>query len=101
MNNFRRTPVSIPTTSVIMLPHMRIRTVVKAVLWIVAIAVAALLALVVWEIFPGTPGIAKSLKFEGFVLLPKDSRARVLTVMDYLTLYGNDLFVTKDRKSVV
>jgi YVTN family beta-propeller protein len=77
-----------------MLPHMRIRTVVKAVLWIVAIAVAALLALIVWEIFPGTPGIAKSLKFEGFVLLPKDRGARVLTVLDYLTLNGKDLFVT-------
>src|SRR5580692_4530901 len=77
-----------------MLPHMRIRTVVKAVLWIVAIAVAALLALIVWEIFPGTPGIAKSLKFEGFVLLPKDRRAGALTVMDYLTLNGKDLFVT-------
>ena len=94
MDNLRRTPVSIRAASVIMLPHMRIRTVVKAILWIAAIAVTALLALVVWQIFPGTPGIAKSLKFEGFVLLPKDRRAGVLTVMDYLTLNGKDLFVT-------
>ena len=94
MDNLRRPPVSIRAASVIMLPHMRIRTVVKAILWIAAIAVAALLALVVWEIFPGTPGIAKSLKFEGFVLLPKDRRAGMLTVMDYLTLNGKDLFVT-------
>ena len=55
---------------------------------------AALLSLVVWQIFPGTPGIAKSLKFEGFVVLPKDRRAGLLTVLDYLTLNGNDLFVT-------
>jgi DNA-binding beta-propeller fold protein YncE len=94
MNNRRRTPVSIRAASVIMLPHMRIRTVVKAVLWTLAIAATALLALVVWQIFPGTPGSAKSLKFEGFVLLPKDRRAGVLTVLDYLTLSGKDLFVT-------
>ncbi len=74
--------------------HMRIRTAVKAVLWIAGIAVIALLSLVVWQIFPGTPGIAKSLKFDGFVLLPKDRRAGLLTVLDYLTLNGNDLFVT-------
>ena len=74
--------------------HMRIRTAVKAVLWTLAIAVIALLALVVWEILPGTPGVAKSLKFEGFVVLPKDRRAGLLTVLDYLTLNGNDLFVT-------
>jgi len=73
---------------------MRIRTVVKGILWIAAIAVAALLALVVWQIFPGTPGSARTLKFEGFVLLPKDRRAGLLTVLDYLTLSGRDLFVT-------
>jgi YVTN family beta-propeller protein len=73
---------------------MRIRTVLKALAWAATVALAALLALVVWQIFPGTPGIAKSLKFEGFVLLPKDRRAGLLTVLDYLTLNGNDLFVT-------
>jgi YVTN family beta-propeller protein len=73
---------------------MRFRTAVKAVLWTLAIAVIALLSLVVWQIFPGTPGIATSLKFEGFVVLPKDRRAGLLTVLDYLTLNGNDLFVT-------
>jgi YVTN family beta-propeller protein len=73
---------------------MRIRTVVKGVLWIAAVAVTVLLAVVIWQIFPGTPGIAKSLKFEGFVLLPKDRRAGLLTVLDYLTLSGKDLFVT-------
>jgi YVTN family beta-propeller protein len=52
------------------------------------------LALVLWMIFPGTPGSAKSLKFEGFVPLPKDRRADLLTVLDYLTLNGKDLFVT-------
>ena len=72
----------------------RIRTVLKTFLWVLAVALTGLLALVLWMIFPGTPGSAKSLKFEGFVRLPKDSRAGLLTVMDYLTLNGKDLFVT-------
>ncbi len=73
---------------------MRIRTVVKGFLWAAAVALTVLLAVVVWQIFPGTPGSAKSLKFEGFVLLPKDRRAGLLTVLDYLTVSGKDLFVT-------
>jgi DNA-binding beta-propeller fold protein YncE len=52
-------------------------------------------------IFPGTPGAAKSLKFEGFVRLPKDRRAGLLTVMDYLTLNGKDLFVTNVSSGTV
>jgi YVTN family beta-propeller protein len=66
----------------------------KALLWVLAVASTGLLALVLWLIFPGTPGSAKSLKFEGFVPLPKDHRAGLLTVLDYLTLNGKDLFVT-------
>ena len=73
---------------------MRIRTVLKAFLWIAAIALTGLLVLVLWLTFPGTPGSARSLKFEGFVPLPKDRRAGLLTVLDYLTLNGKDLFVT-------
>jgi YVTN family beta-propeller protein len=94
MNDRMRKSVTIVAASVIMPSHMRIRIVVRAFLWIAAIGVAAVLALFVWQIFPGTPGIATSLKFEGFVTLPKDRRARILTVMDYLTLNGKDLFVT-------
>lgn len=73
---------------------VRIRTVVKAFLWVLVVALTGLLALVLWMIFPGTPGSAKSLKFEGFVPLPKDGRGGLLTVLDYLTLNGKDLFVT-------
>src|SRR5258708_23116238 len=70
------------------------KLVIRVVLWCVAVALTALLLLVVWQIFPGTPGSAKSLKFEGFVLLPKDRRAGLLTILDYLTLNGQTLFVT-------
>lgn len=44
--------------------------------------------------FPGSPNSAKSLKFEGFVHLPKDGHAGLLTILDYLTLSGENLFVT-------
>ena len=67
---------------------------IKVVLWCAAVALTVLLLLVLWLIFPGTPRSAKSLKFEGFVLLPKDRRAGLLTILDYLTLSGKDLFVT-------
>jgi len=80
---------------------VRIRTAVKALLWVAAVALTGLLALVLWMIFPGTPGSAKSLKFEGFVPLPKDRRAGLLTVLDYLTLNGKDLFVTNVSSGTV
>src|SRR5260370_40643475 len=80
---------------------MRVRTVLKTLLWVAVVALTGLLALVLWMIFPGTPGAAKSLKFEGFVRLPKDRRAGLLTVMDYLTLNGKDLFVTNVSSGTV
>jgi YVTN family beta-propeller protein len=73
---------------------MRVRSVVKAVLWCAAAALIVLLSFVLWLIFPTAPSGAKSLKFEGFVHLPKDGHAGLLTVLDYLTLSGEDLFVT-------
>lgn len=51
-------------------------------------------ALLLWLTLPGTPGAASSLKFEGYVPLPKGRGAGLLTVLDYLTLSGKDLFVT-------
>jgi YVTN family beta-propeller protein len=42
-------------------------------------------------VYPGTPGQAKSLKFQGFITLPGD---RWLTILDYLTIDGRNLFVT-------
>lgn len=54
-------------------------------LFLIAAGFAAVL------IYPGTPGSARSLKFQGFVQLP--SRGW-LSVLDYLTVSGRDLFVT-------
>jgi YVTN family beta-propeller protein len=73
---------------------MRGQSVVKAILWCAAAALTILSLVVVWLTFPTAPGGANSLKFEGYVLLPEDSHARLLTILDYLTLNGEDLFVT-------
>lgn len=73
---------------------MRRPSVLKAILWFAAAALAIIFLLLLWMTFPGEPGSAKSLKFEGFVHLPKDAHAGPLTILDYLTLSGENLFVT-------
>jgi DNA-binding beta-propeller fold protein YncE len=59
-----------------------------------AIAVIIAIALIV----PGTPSTAKSLHFEGYVALPGHS---LLSVLDYLTISGNSLFVTSESAGQV
>jgi DNA-binding beta-propeller fold protein YncE len=45
-------------------------------------------------IVPGRPADAHSLRFDGYIVLPKAKNAGVLTLLDYLTVSGDDLFVT-------
>lgn len=52
------------------------------------VVLAFLLAVLV---FPGTPGETGSLRFVGFVALPGEG---MIQVLDYLTVYRRDLFVT-------
>src|ERR1700692_5102568 len=47
---------------------------------------------------PGTPSDAKSLVFKGYVLLPP---GKSLTVLDYLSIYGENLFVTNESSGSV
>jgi DNA-binding beta-propeller fold protein YncE len=61
---------------------------VLAVLVVVGVFAARL-------ILPGTPGPANSLRFEGYVLLPK-GKGGALTILDYLTVSGRSLFVTNE-----
>jgi DNA-binding beta-propeller fold protein YncE len=53
---------------------------------LVIVVVAAVL------IIPGRPADSKSLRFDGFVELPM--KAGLLNVFDYMTVVGDDLFVT-------
>src|SRR5882724_1025734 len=45
-------------------------------------------------IFPGQPANSHGLRFDGFIRLPKVKNAGALTLLDYLTVSGDDLFVT-------
>jgi YVTN family beta-propeller protein len=74
------------------------RKIIRGTLWgvtaIVLIACAVLLRLV-WI---SEPGKAASVQFQGFVLLPKGA---LLTVLDYLTVSGQLLFVTDESTGSV
>jgi DNA-binding beta-propeller fold protein YncE len=47
-------------------------------------------------ILPGTPSAAGSLRFEGYVPLPKSAKAGALTILDYLSVSGRNLFVSNE-----
>jgi YVTN family beta-propeller protein len=67
------------------------KTLTKIVLASLAVALAAAIAFAGYLIYPATPGNAASLVFQGYVPLPSD---RVLSVLDYLTVKDDKLFVT-------
>jgi hypothetical protein len=60
--------------------------------------VAIAVAVVVYLIYPGTPGNASSLMFQGYVSLRSDG---VLSVLDYLTVNDGKLFVTSESRGDV
>ena len=69
------------------------RNSIKIALTVIGSCLAAAIAVAAWFIYPGTPGEATSLRFQGYVLLPS---AGVLSVLDYMTLQGDRLFVTAE-----
>lgn len=60
-------------------------------LWVLAVLVLVIAGFAAVLIYPGTPSAARSLKFQGYVVLPN---GRWLNILDYLTISGRDLFVT-------
>jgi YVTN family beta-propeller protein len=68
-----------------------IKKLIKIVLGSLGVVAAAAIAVASYLIYPGTPSNASSLIFKGYVLLPSDS---VLSVLDYLTVSNDMLFVT-------
>src|SRR5258708_23877808 len=66
----------------------------RVALWIAA-AVALVVGVVTTTLIsPGNPASSLSLRFDGFIRLPKVRNAGALTLLDYLTVSGDDLFVT-------
>lgn len=63
----------------------------RVALWIVAAVLVIVGGMAALVVLPGTPETARSLAFRGFVALPK---GKALTILDYMTVHGTDLFVT-------
>src|SRR4029077_1895308 len=72
--------------------HMKntIKTLIKISLAALGVVVVAAIAIAGYLIYPGTPSHASSLAFQGYVPLPSD---RLLSVLDYLTVKDDKLFV--------
>jgi DNA-binding beta-propeller fold protein YncE len=66
----------------------------RVALWFVAALILVLCVFTAVLIFPGRPSNTHSLRFDGYIVLPKVKNAGALTVLDYLTVFGDDLFVT-------
>jgi len=67
------------------------KTLVKISLAGLGVVVIAAVAVAGYLIYPGTPSHASSLVFQGYVPLPSE---KVLSVLDYLTVMDDKLFVT-------
>src|ERR1700736_4780097 len=67
------------------------KTLVKIVLGSLGAVAVVAIGVAGYLIYPGTPSKASSLIFQGYVPLPSDS---VVSVLDYLTVSDDQLFVT-------
>jgi YVTN family beta-propeller protein len=78
--------------------QITIGRILKGILWVVAALAIVGGAAAVWLIYPGSPRNARSLDFKGYVILP---RGAFLTVLDYLNVSENRLFVTDESTGSV
>jgi hypothetical protein len=69
------------------------KTLVKISLGILGVVAVVATAVAGYLIYPGTPSKASSLIFQGYVVLPSGS---VLSILDYLTVKDDELFVTNE-----
>ena len=74
------------------------KKVIRGTLWSVTAIVLIACALLLRLVWISDPGKAASVQFQGFVLLPKGA---LLTVLDYLTVSGQLLFVTDESTGSV
>ncbi len=67
-----------------------------AILGIVALGGAVL----IWLAVPTAPSSSKSLAYRGYTSLPKGAKGGLISVLDYLTVSGGDLFVAGQTSGV-
>jgi YVTN family beta-propeller protein len=73
----------------------------KVALWIAAALILVLCVLTLLLIFPSRPANTNSLRFDGYIVLPKVKGSRALSLLDYLTVFGDDLFVASASTGAV
>ena len=66
----------------------------RVALWLAGAFVVLVGVFAAMLTFPGQPASSHSLRFDGFIGLPKPPGSGALTLLDYLTVSGDDLFVT-------
>src|SRR5258706_5319333 len=70
-------------------PRMHLAT--RVAIWLAGVLAVIFAAVLVILVIPGTPDGGRSLRFQGFVRLPGKGLVQVL---DFLTVYERQLFVT-------
>jgi YVTN family beta-propeller protein len=65
----------------------------RVALWFAAALILVSCVVTALLVFPGRPANTNSLRFDGYIVLPKVKDAGTLTLLDYLTVSGDDLFV--------
>jgi DNA-binding beta-propeller fold protein YncE len=74
------------------------KKIIKLVAYCLAAVVLIAASLLIYLVFPGTPSQGRSMKFDGYIDLPK---AKMLNVLDYLTIKDHTLFVTDESSGSV
>src|SRR5882757_2013343 len=80
---------------------MNMRALVRAGLWTVGIGLLAVVAASLWLMFPGAPADGRSVVFKGFILLPKGEGGGLVTVLDYITVAGPNLFIANSSTGTI
>ena len=75
-----------------------IKKIVQSIASMFLVLFVAGIAVLLWLVIIPTPGKSKTMAFEGFIDLP---RPKLLNVMDYVSIYGNRLFVTSESSGDV
>jgi DNA-binding beta-propeller fold protein YncE len=73
----------------------------RIILWLAVALILFLSGFAMVLIFPGQPPNAITLRFDGFIILPKMKNAGAITLLDYLTVFGDDLFVASVSSGAV
>ncbi len=70
----------------------------RALLGVLLVLLVVVISAALWITLPGTPSHANTLRFDGYILLPSQ---KFLSVLDYVTLHDNQVYVTGESSGDV